>query len=44
MQLFSDDEETDQVHPGENVKIKLKNVEEEVKRAFQCCCDFYTFE
>jgi len=30
MQIFSDEEETDLVNPGENVKIKLKNVEEEV--------------
>jgi peptide chain release factor subunit 3 len=38
MQLFSDDEETDQVHPGENVKIKLKNVEEEdVSPGFILC-------
>jgi peptide chain release factor subunit 3 len=38
MQLFSDDEETDQVHPGENVKIKLKNIEEEdVSPGFILC-------
>ena len=31
MQLWSDDIETDLANPGENVKIKLKNVEEEVR-------------
>jgi hypothetical protein len=30
MQLFSDDDEVEKVFSGENVKIKLKNVEEEV--------------
>ena len=30
MQLFSDEFETEQVYSGENVRIKLKNVEEEV--------------
>ena len=34
MQLFSDDEETEQVYSGENVKLKLKNVEEEVRHAY----------
>ncbi|ESO07332.1 hypothetical protein HELRODRAFT_76588 [Helobdella robusta] len=38
MQLWSDDDETDQVFPGENVKIKLKNVEEEdVSPGFILC-------
>ena len=30
LQLWSDEDEVDAVGPGENVKIKLKNVEEEV--------------
>lgn len=30
MQLWSYDEETDEVHPGENVKLKVSGVEEEV--------------
>jgi len=30
MQLFSDDDEVEKAFSGENVKIKLKNVEEEV--------------
>jgi len=30
MQLWSDDEETEKANPGENVRGKLKNVEEEV--------------
>ena len=30
MQLFSDDDEVDKAFSGENVKIKLKNIEEEV--------------
>ena len=30
MQLWSYDEETDEVHPGENVKIKVSGVDEEV--------------
>lgn len=34
MQLWSDDDETEQVFPGENVKLKLKNVEEEVITIF----------
>ncbi len=29
MQLWSDEEETELANPGENVKLKLKNVEEE---------------
>lgn len=36
MQLWSDDDETDQVYPGENVKLKLKNVEEEVYTYIVC--------
>ena len=39
MQLWSDDDETEQVFPGENVKLKLKNVEEEV-RIFSICLAF----
>ena len=31
MQLWSDDEETDLANPGENVKVKLKNIEEEAR-------------
>ena len=34
MQLWSDDEETDLANPGENVKLKLKNVEEDVSAVF----------
>jgi len=30
MQLYSDDDEVEKAFSGENVKIKLKNVEEEV--------------
>jgi len=30
-QLWSYDEDTDEVHPGENVKLKVTGVEEEVK-------------
>lgn len=30
MQLWSYDEETDEVHPGENVKCKVSGIEEEV--------------
>lgn len=30
MQLWSYDEETDEAHPGENVKLKVSGVEEEV--------------
>jgi len=30
MQLFSDEDEVEKAFSGENVKIKLKNVEEEV--------------
>ena len=30
--IWSDDDETEKVYPGENVKIKLKNVEEEVSK------------
>lgn len=30
--LWSDDEETDTANPGENVKVKLKGVEEEVRQ------------
>lgn len=38
MQLWSDDIETDLANPGENVKIKLKNVEEEdVSQGFVIC-------
>jgi peptide chain release factor subunit 3 len=38
MQLWSDDDETEQVFPGENVKLKLKNVEEEdVSPGFILC-------
>lgn len=31
MQLWSDEDETEIANPGENVRVKLKNVEEEVK-------------
>jgi len=31
MQLYSDDDEVEKAFSGENVKIKLKNVEEEVR-------------
>ena len=34
MQLWSDDIETDAASAGENVKIKLQGVEEEVSRFF----------
>lgn len=38
MQLWSYDEETDEVHPGENVKIKVSGVEEEdVSPGFVIC-------
>lgn len=38
MQLFSDDDEVEKVFSGENVKIKLKNVEEEdVSPGFMLC-------
>ena len=30
MQLWSYDEDADEVHPGENVKMKVSGVEEEV--------------
>ncbi|WAQ95220.1 ERF3A-like protein [Mya arenaria] len=30
MQLWSYDEETDEVHPGENVKLKVSGIEEEI--------------
>ena len=30
MQLWSDEEETELANPGENVRVKLKNIEEEV--------------
>lgn len=29
LQLWSDDDETEEIGPGENVKIKLKGVEED---------------
>lgn len=38
MQLWSYDEETDEVHPGENVKLKVSGVEEEVI-SFLLCSD-----
>lgn len=31
MQIFSDDIEVDQANPGENLKLKVTGVEEEVK-------------
>lgn len=31
MQLWSYDEDADEAHPGENVKMKVAGVEEEVK-------------
>ena len=31
MQLYSDDDEVEKAFSGENVKMKLKNVEEEVR-------------
>jgi peptide chain release factor subunit 3 len=38
MQLWSDEEESDQCFPGANVKLKLKNVEEEdVSGGFVLC-------
>ena len=30
MQLWSDEIETESANPGENVRVKLKNIEEEV--------------
>ena len=30
MQLFADEDESEQAYCGENVKLKLRNVEEEV--------------
>ena len=44
MQLWSDDDETEQVCPGENVKIKLKNVEEEVRISSNTCSFQINFE
>lgn len=41
MQLWSDDEETDLANPGENVKLKLKNVEEEVRQLLACFFQFF---
>ena len=35
MQLWSYDEDADEAHPGENVKMKVAGVEEEVKYAQQ---------
>lgn len=38
IQLWSDDDETDEIGPGENVKIKLKGVEEDaVMSGFVLC-------
>ena len=34
--LWCDDEEAEEAMPGENIKIKLKNVEEEVGASFRC--------
>ena len=39
MQLWSDEEETELANPGENVKLKLKNCEEEVGRLLGCHSD-----
>jgi len=38
LQLWSDDDETDEIGPGENVKLKLKGVEEDaVMSGFVLC-------
>jgi len=37
MQLYSDDDEVEKVFSGENVKMKLKNVEEEVSDEWWHC-------
>lgn len=39
MQLWSDDDETDDITPGENVKLKLKGVEEEDILSGFCLCN-----
>lgn len=36
VQVWSDEDEVDLVRSGENVKLKLKNVEEEVCTMFVC--------
>jgi len=38
MQLYSDDDEVEKAFSGENVKIKLKNVEEEVSTGIEQSC------
>ena len=47
MQLYSDDDEVEKAFSGENVKIKLKNVEEEVYNDLWHFnghrCDFISF-
>lgn len=40
MQLWSDDIETDATSAGENVKIKLQGVEEEVTYFYSLCIHF----
>lgn len=44
MQLYSDDDEVEKAFSGENVKIKLKNVEEEVSNEWQCLIWFYVLQ
>ena len=38
MQLWSYDEDADEVHPGENVKMKVSGVEEEVNYQIMSQC------
>ncbi len=49
MQLWTDDEDSEEAYPGANVKMKLKNVEEDVSvkmskiknRKKWCLCHFW---
>jgi len=43
MQLFSDDDEVEKAFSGENLKMKLKNVEEEVSMLCLTCTSLVLF-